>query len=196
MKIRRAALPPTGIGWASQPAHAGTVARLFPEQPWVWTAERAAYWREPESDWVAVADLALVGEPPVQVRWVGGYVRGGVAAGLWQALPAGTRLRFAHRGVARDLRPQDMSALSLIWRRAPLLRCSVAESTGLADRQPPLWALLATALIAPASVPLARGLASPEAVIDRARSAAARALAGLRLDSEAPAAAPFAAAAI
>ena len=196
MKIRRADLPPTGIGWASQPAHAGTVARLFPEQPWVWTAERAAYWREPESDWVVVADLALVGEPPVQVRWVGGYVRGGVAAGLWQALPAGTRLRFAHRGVAGDLRQQDTSALSLVWRRGPLLRCAVAESTGLADRQPPLWALLATALIAPASDPLARGLASPEAVIDRARSAAARALAGLRLDSEAPAAAPFAAAAI
>ena len=193
MKIRRSDLPPTGIGWASQPAHAGTVARLFPEQPWVWSAERAAYWREPESDWVVVADLALVGEPPVQARWVGGYVRGGVAAGLWQALPAGTRLSFAHRGVAGDLRQQDASALSLVWRRGPLLRCAVAESIGLADRQPPLWALLATALIAPASDPLARGLASPEAVVDRARSAAASALAALRLDSEAPA--PFAAAA-
>lgn len=192
MKIRRADLPPTGIGWASQPSNAGTVARLFPDQPWVWSAERAPYWRDIDQEWVVVADLALVGQPSVHPRWVGGFVRGGVAAGLWQSLPAGTRLRFAHRGVGSDLQHEDTAAISLVWRRGPLLQCAVPESTRLAERQPPLWALLATALIVPVSDPLARGLASPERVIDRARSAAAEALAAIRLDPE-PMSAPVAA---
>lgn len=181
MKIRTAEMPPTGIGWASQPSRPATIAALFPNQPWVWTAKRSAYWADVHQEWVVVADLALAGQPPVHPRWVGGFVQGGVREGLWHILPAGTRLRFVRRGVALDHHEQEVAALSLAWGRGPMLRCSVAEHGDGSDLQAPLWALLATALIAPIDDPLARGLASPDRIIDRARTAAANALAAIRL---------------
>lgn len=181
MKIRTAEIPPTGIGWASQPSKTATITALFPNQPWVWTAKRSTYWADVNHEWVAVADLALAGQPPVHPRWVGDFVRGGVHAGLWQILPAGTRLRFVRRGVALDHHQQEVATLSLALGRGPMLRCSVAERGHNPDLQAPLWALLATALIAPIDDPLARGLASPDSIIERARAAAADALAAIRL---------------
>lgn len=184
MKIRTDEIPPTGIGWASQPSRRSTVAALFPNQPWVWTARRSAYWAGVHQEWVVVVDLALAGQSSVHPRWVGGFVRGGVDAGLWKILPAGTRLRFVRRGVALDHRDQEVAALTLAWGRGPMLRCSVAERSDGSDLQAPLWALLATALIAPIDDPLARGLASPDMIIGRARVAAAKALSAIRLYPE------------
>ena len=184
MRIRTAEVPPTGIGWASQPSRLATVAALFPDQPWLWATEQATYWAEVDQEWIVVTDLALVGEPPVRPRWVGGFVRGGVGAGLWQILPAGTRLRFVRRGVGLDHQLRDVASLSLAWGRGLTLRCAVAEHNRRPEQQPPLWALLATALIAPLGDPLARGLAAPDNIIDDARAAAAEALAAIRPTSE------------
>jgi len=179
MRIRTADMPPTGIGWASQPSRLTTVAALFPDQPWVWADARAPYWQDVDREWIVVTDLALMSEPPVHPRWVGGFVRAGVGAGLWQILPAGTRLRFVRRNVGTDHQLTDAASLSLAWGRGLTLRCAVAEHNRRPEQQPPLWALLATALIAPAVDPLSRGLAAPEPIIEAARAAAAEALAAI-----------------
>ena len=179
MRIYRSDVPPMGAGWAAQPSGAEEVRELFPDQPWLWEPEESAYWRAVHREWIVLTELALAGRPAAYPRWVGPYARGG--QGLWQLLPAGTSLRFVRRGVGTSRTMQPFAMLSLATDRQQTLRCAVAEQGRVAPgRQPPLWALLATALIVPAEHPLATGQARHEPLIDRASEAADAALAALR----------------
>ncbi len=178
MRIQRSDLPPMGAGWAAQPSDADEVRAMFPEQRWLWESEESAYWRTVPGEWIVVTDIALVGRPAVYPRWVGPYARGG--QGLWQLLPAGTSLRFVRRGISRGRGLQPFAMISLATDRQQTLRYAVAEQGRAPDLQPPLWALLATALIAPADHPLATAQARFEPLIARAAKAADAALAALR----------------
>lgn len=179
MRIYRSDVPPTGAGWAAQPSKATQVRELFPDQPWLWEPEESAYWGTVQREWIVLTDLALVGRPASWPRWVGPYARAG--QGLWQLLPAGTSLRFVRRGVGTGRTMQPFAMLSLATGRQKTLRCAVAaQGRVVPSRQPPLWALLATALIAPGDHPLATGQARLEPLIARAGEAADAALAALR----------------
>lgn len=166
-----------GAGWAAQPSDADEVRAMFPEQPWVWESEASAYWGTVPGEWIVVTDMALVGRPAVYPRWVGPYARGG--QGLWQLLPAGTSLRFVRRGTSTGRSLQPFAMISLATDRKQTLRYAVAEPGRAPDLQPPLWALLATALIAPADHALATAQARLEPLIAHAAEAADAALAAL-----------------
>jgi hypothetical protein len=168
-----------GAGWAAQPSDRDEVRAMFPELPWLWEAETSAYWHAIPEDWIVVTDMALVGRPAVYPRWVGTYARGG--QGLWRLLPAGTSLRFLRRGISSGRSMQPFAMISLATDRQQTLRYAVAEPGAAPDLQPPLWALLATALIAPADHPLATARARVEPLIARAAAAAEAALEALRL---------------
>jgi len=174
VKINRSDIPPMGAGWAAQPSSAADVRALFPDQPWLWQPEGDPYWRTVSREWTVTAELALVGRPAVYPRWADRYARGG--AGLWQLLPAETPLTFMRRGSSAGRSMESIAMISLATDRQQTLRCAVAEAGGAARRQPPLWALVATALITPADHPLATGNASVAEVIERASTAAAGAL--------------------
>lgn len=179
MRIYRGDLPPMGAGWAAQPNDSDEVRAMFPELPWLWEAETSAYWHAIPDAWIVVTDLALVGRPAVFPRWVGPYANGG--QGLWRLLPAGTSLRFIRRGISAGRSMQPFAMISLATDRQETLRYAVAEQGGTPHLQPPLWALLASALIAPADHPLATAQARVEPLIARATAAADAALKALRL---------------
>lgn len=178
MKIYRSDIPPMGAGWAAQPSGADEIRTLFSEQPWLWQPEGDPYWRSVQGAWTVLSELALVGRPAVYPRWVGPYARGG--QGLWQLLPAGTSLRFVRRGVSAGRSMQPFAMISLATDRQQTLRCAVAEQGRAPGLQPPLWALLTTALIAPADHPLATGQAQIEPLLARTTEAAEAALSALR----------------
>jgi hypothetical protein len=177
VRIHRSDLPPMGAGWAAQPSDGDEVRAMFPELPWLWESDTSAYWHSIPSEWIVVTDMALVGRPAVFPRWVGPYARGG--HGLWRLLPAGTSLRFVRRGISTGRSMQPFAMISLATDRQETLRYAVAEQGRMPDLQPPLWALLATALIAPADHPLATAQARFEPLIARAAKAADAALAAL-----------------
>lgn len=177
VRIHRSDLPPMGAGWAAQPSNADEVRAMFPEQPWLWESRESSYWRTVPGEWMVVTDLALVGRPAIYPRWVGPYARGG--EGLWQLLPAGTSLRFVRRGISRGRSLEPFAMVSLATDRHQTLRCAVAEQGRAPALQPPLWALLATALIVPVDHPLASAQFRFEPLIARAAKAADAALAAL-----------------